>query len=104
LRSAAACEEGQFLFRQTHALWQDDAQTIDECGLGGVRLGDAAQVKVAVCCGWQDDVVGPDACKLFEDGALRVSETGAALLHLQALPQHEGATSLCGLIWQSTSD
>ena len=31
-----------------------------------------------------------DACKLFEDGSRRVSESRAVLPHLEALPQHEG--------------
>jgi len=40
--------------------------------------------------GRQDHVVGLNARELFEDGAPRISETGAALPHLQRLPQHEG--------------
>jgi hypothetical protein len=31
-----------------------------------------------------------NACELFEDGTCRVSEAGALLPHLEALPQHEG--------------
>ena len=38
--------------------------------------------------GGQHDVVGLNACKLFEHSAWRVSETSAALPH--PLPQHEG--------------
>jgi hypothetical protein len=34
--------------------------------------------------------MGLDACEFFEDRAWRVSEAGAALPHLEALPQHEG--------------
>ena len=38
----------------------------------------------------QDDVVGLDAGKLFEDGPRRVAEAHALLPHFEALPQHEG--------------
>jgi hypothetical protein len=41
------------------------------------------------CCR-QDDVVGLNAGELFQDRARGVSEAGAALPHLQALPQNEG--------------
>ncbi len=51
-------------------------------------MGDATQANLGVCCGW--DVMGLNACEFFEDRARRVSEAGAALPHLQALPQHEG--------------
>jgi hypothetical protein len=49
-----------------HSLWQGDAETIKQSGLGGVWPSDAAQVDLAVCCGWQDDIVGLDARKLFK--------------------------------------
>ena len=59
-------------------------------GTGGVWLGDATQADMAV--GWREhhDIVGLNAPKLFEGGARRISQTGAALPHLEALPQHEG--------------
>ena len=75
---------------EAHALGQHDAEAIEKRGLGGVGLGDATQADLAVCCGRQDDVVGLDAGKLFEDGARRVAEARARLPHLEALPQHEG--------------
>ncbi len=34
--------------------------------------------------------MGLNVCEFFEDRARRVSEAGAALPHLEALPQHEG--------------
>jgi len=36
---------------KTHALGQDETETIEECGLGGVWLGDATQAEVALRCG-----------------------------------------------------
>src|SRR5258708_39559346 len=41
-------------------------------------------------CRRQDDVVRLNAREFFEDRARGVSETGAALPHLEALPQDEG--------------
>ena len=84
------CEAGQFLFRQTHSPGQVEAKAVEERGLRGVGLGDATQSDLAVGCGRQDDVVGLDAGKLFEDGPRRVSEARALLPHLEALPEHEG--------------
>ena len=78
------------MFVEAHALGQDDAEAIEQSGLGGVGLGDAAQADLAVGCGWQDDVVRLNACEFFEDGARRIAETCALLPHLEALPQHEG--------------
>src|ERR1700722_18680156 len=73
-----------------HALGQDDAEAIKKRGLGVVGVSDTSQTDLAVRCGRQDDVVRLDAGKLFEDRARRVSEAGALLPHLQALPQHKG--------------
>ena len=78
------------VFRGTHALGQDDAEAVKKRGLSGVGLGDAAQADLAARCGRQDDVVGLDARKLFEDCARRVSKARALLPHLEALPEHEG--------------
>jgi hypothetical protein len=78
------------VFGEAHALWQDDAEAVEERGLSGIGLGDASQANLAVRCGRQDDVVGLNARKLFEDGARRVSKAGALLPHLEAFPQHEG--------------
>ena len=75
---------------EAHALGQDDAEAVEERGLSGVGLGDAAQADLAVGCCRQDDVVRLNARELFEDRARGVSETGAALPHLEALPQDEG--------------
>ena len=79
LRSCAARESGQLLFREAHALGQDDAEAVKECGLGWFGLGDATQANLDVCCGWQHNVMGLNACEFFEDRARRVSEAGAAL-------------------------
>ncbi len=73
---------------EAHAVWQDDAKAIEECGLCGVWLGDAAQTNRAVHCGRQDHVVRLNVCQFFEDGTRRVSETGTLLPHLKAFPQH----------------
>jgi hypothetical protein len=39
--------------------------------------------------GWQYDVVRLNSGELLEHGARGISETGALLPHLEALPQHE---------------
>jgi hypothetical protein len=83
-------ESGQVLLGEAHALWQDDAETVEENGLRGVWLGHTAQANLAVRCGRQDDILGLNALEFFQDGARRIAETGAALPHLKALPQHEG--------------
>jgi hypothetical protein len=88
--SGADREGGQLGFFETHSFWQGDAESIKECGLGGIGLGDATQANLAVAGGRQHDVVRLNACEFFEHGAWRVSETGALLPHLKALPQHEG--------------
>ena len=47
-RSGAGCEGRQPLFGEAHALGQDDAEAVEKGGLGGVRLGDAAQPDLSV--------------------------------------------------------
>jgi hypothetical protein len=42
----------QVLLGEAHALWQDEAETIEKSGLCRVWLGYAAQTKVAMRCGW----------------------------------------------------
>ena len=88
--SGADLEGRQVWFCNTHALGQNDAEAVEECGLSGVWLGDAPQTDLSVSCGGQDDIVRGNARELFEDGARGVSEARAALPHLQALPQYEG--------------
>ena len=88
--SGAASEVRQFAVVEAHALWQHDAEAIEERGLRGIRLGDTAQANLAMRRGRQHDVVGLDARQFFEDGTRRVSEPGALLPHLQTLPHHEG--------------
>lgn len=78
------------MFGEADALGQDDAEAIEESGLSAVWLCDAAQANLAVRCGRQDDIVGPNARKLFEDGARRVSKAFAPLPHFEAFPRHEG--------------
>src|SRR6202045_2861328 len=75
---------------EAHSLWQDDTETIEESGLCRVWLGHATQTNLAMRCGWQNDVLGLNAFEFFQDDARGIAETGAALPHLQALPQHEG--------------
>ena len=74
----------------THALGQTEAEAIEQRGLSGIGLSDAAQADLAVGCGRQDDVVRLDAGELVEHGAREVAQAGALLPHLEALPQHEG--------------
>jgi hypothetical protein len=62
---------------KTHALGEDDAESVENRRLGGVGLGDATQSDLAVCCGRQDDVVGLDPRQLFEDGPRRVPDARA---------------------------
>ena len=64
-------ESGQLPLGEAHALWQGDAETIEESGLGGVWLGDSTQANLPVLCGRQDDVLGLNAFELFPmNGAL----------------------------------
>ena len=72
------------MLSDAHALGQDDAEAVEQRGLGGVGLGDTAQADLAVRCGRQHDIVRLDAGKLFEDRARRVAEAGALLPHLEA--------------------
>ena len=83
-------ESGQILLGEAHALWQHDAETIEESGLGWVWLVYAAQANLSVRCDRQDDVLGLNAFEFFQDAAWGIAETGVALPHLEALPQHEG--------------
>jgi hypothetical protein len=83
-------ESGQVLLGEAHALWQGDAETIEESGLCRVWLGYAAQTNLAMRRSRQNDVLGLNAFELFKDDARRNAETSAALPHLRALPQHEG--------------
>ncbi len=87
-------ESRQILLGEAHSLWQDDAETIEQGGLRRVWLGHAAQANLSVRCGrqddGQDDVLGLNAFEFFQDDARGIAETGAALPHLQAFPQHEG--------------
>jgi hypothetical protein len=73
-----------------HALWQGDAEAIEQRGLGDIGLRDAAQPDLTERGGRQHDVVGLDTFELFNNGARGVTEAGTALPHLQGLPQHEG--------------
>src|ERR1700722_11477775 len=88
--SGSSGEAWRRVLGDAHALGQDDAEAIKKRGLGVVGVSDTSQTDLAVRCGRQDDVVRLDAGKLFEDRARRVSEAGALLPHLQALPQHKG--------------
>jgi len=78
------------MLSETHALWQGNAETVEENGLCRVWLGHTAQANLAMRRSWQDDVVGLNAFEFFQDDARGIAETCAALPHLQALPQHEG--------------
>jgi hypothetical protein len=61
-RRSGAERQGYLIeFGKAHAFWQDDAGSVEERGLCGIGLGDAAQTDVAMGCGWQDDIVGLDA-------------------------------------------
>jgi hypothetical protein len=77
------------VFGKAHALWQDDAETIKECGLGGIGVSDAAQADPSLCCGRQYDIVRLNAREFFEDCARGITQACALLPHLEALPQHE---------------
>ena len=75
---------------EAHALWQGNAETVEENGLRRVWLGHTAQAKLTMRRNWQDDVLGLNAFELFQDDARGIAETCAALPHLESLPQHEG--------------
>ena len=77
------------MFGEAHPLGQDDTEAVKKRGLDAVRLSDAAQADLAMRRSGQYDVVRADACEFLENGTRRVTETGALLPHLQALPQHE---------------
>jgi hypothetical protein len=59
----------QRVFGKAHAFWEGNAETVDECGLGGIWLGDTTQPDLTEGGGRQHDVVGLDARELFKDGA-----------------------------------
>ena len=80
----------RLVFGEPHAFWQDEAETVEESGLCGVGLSDAAQADLTMGGGRQDHVMRLDARQLFEDRTRRISKAGALLPHLEALPQHEG--------------
>jgi site-specific recombinase XerD len=52
-----------------HALWQGDAEAIEQRGLGDIGLRDAAQPDLTERGGRQHDVVGLDTFELFNNGA-----------------------------------
>jgi len=89
-RSVVRGERGKLLLVEPHALWQHETEAIEQRGLGGVGLGDAAQAEQTLRRGGQHHVVRLDARQLLQDGPRRVAQTSAALPHRQALPQHEG--------------
>ena len=76
-------ESGQILLGQAHALWQRDAEAIEESGLGWVWLGYATQANLSVRCGRQDDVLGLNAFEFFQNDTWRIAETCTALPHLE---------------------
>ena len=78
------------MFGEADALWQDYAEAVEESGLCSIGLGDATQADMAVGGGWQHDIIRLNAREFFEHGSWRITETRAALPHLEALPQHEG--------------
>ena len=67
--SGRACEIWQLIVVESHTLWQDDAEAIEQHGLSSVGLGDAAQSDFAMSSSGQDDVVRLDEPEFFEDGA-----------------------------------
>jgi hypothetical protein len=62
---------------KTHTLWQNDAEAVEQRGLGGIRSGHAAQTDVAVGWGWQHDVLGLNARELFEQDTRCIAEPSA---------------------------
>ena len=54
---------------EAHVLWQGNAETLEESGLCRVWPGDAAQAKLAMGCGRQDDILGLNASEFFQDDA-----------------------------------
>jgi hypothetical protein len=82
--SAAEGECWQLLFGGARALGQDDTKPVEKGHLIRIRLSNAAQANLTMCCRRQHNVVRLDACEFFdfEDGARRVAETRALLPHL----------------------
>jgi len=67
-------ESRQVVLGEAHALWQDDAETVEENGLRRVWLGHTTQANLAVRGGRQDDVLGLNAREFFQDGARGIAE------------------------------
>ena len=78
------------MFGEPHPPRQDNTEAVKKRGLDAVGLSDASQADLAMRRSGQHNVVRADACEFLEDGARRVTETGALLPHLQALPHYEG--------------
>src|SRR6476620_11124076 len=75
--SGAGCEYRQFVFGDAHTLGQDNAEAVEECSLGDIRLRHAAQANLALCCGGQDHIMRLNTCEFFKDRSRRVSEAAA---------------------------
>jgi hypothetical protein len=60
-------------------LEQGDAEPVEKCGLSSIGLRDAAQADLTVAGGRQHDIMGLNACELFEHSAWRVTEACPAL-------------------------
>lgn len=78
------------VFGEAHAFGQEDAEAVEESGLCGVGLSDAAQADLSMGGDRQDHVMRLDPRELFEDRTRRISEACSLLPHLEGLPQHEG--------------
>ena len=78
------------MFGEAHAFGQEDAEAVEESGLCGVGLSDAAQADLSMGGDRQDHVMRLDPRELFEDRTRRISEACSLLPHLEGLPQHEG--------------
>jgi len=76
--SGGLFENWQALLGEAHALWQGNAEPIEENGLSRVWLSHTAQAHLAMRRGWQDDVLGLNAFEFFRDGPWRIAETCAA--------------------------
>src|ERR1700689_3558351 len=90
IASDAGREGSQLGLCLAHAFGQDDAHAVEAGGLSGIWAGYAPQSNVTVRWREHHHVMGLYAGKFFEDGARGVSQAGAALPQLEALPQHEG--------------
>ena len=70
------------MFGEAHTFWQRNAETVEEGGLGGIWLGDAAQPDLAEGGSRQDDVMRLDARELFKNGT-----RGVCLLYTSPSPR-----------------